>query len=181
MKRYPVSVVASVILLAAIVSGAVGSSASAAQAMQQALLHVGTAISATPVAHTSGAIHTVSVAGSTGGADALKYTSAGATEDEHAVKATAGVLFSITATNTNAAARYLRCSNATAGNTTPGTTTPILDLAIPGNTAGSGFHVPFPNGVTFSTALTCWAVTGAADTDVAEVAANEVKLLYSYK
>jgi hypothetical protein len=29
--------------------------------------------------------------------------------------------------------------------------------------------------------LTCWLVTGAAENDVAEVAANELKVLYSYK
>lgn len=116
-----------------------------------------------------------------GGGSALKYTSAGSTEDEHAVKTTAGVLYSITATNTNAAARYFRCANATAANTSPGTTTPIIDLAIPGAAAGAGFTTSFPLGMKFTTALTCWLVTGAADTDVAEVAANEIKLLYTFK
>lgn len=114
-------------------------------------------------------------------ATGLKYSSVGTTEDEHAVKASAGVLWSVTFTNTNAAARYWRCANAVAGSTTPGTTTPVTDLAIPGNTAASGFTIPFPRGFAFSTALTCWIVTGAADTDVAEVAANEIKALYSFK
>lgn len=109
-------------------------------------------------------------------------TSAGSTEDEHEVKATAGTLYSVAFTNTNAAARYWRCSNLTAANTTPGTSTVFIGLAIPGNTAGAGFtHTFGPNGIAFSTALTCWFVTGAADTDVAEVAANEIKALYSYK
>lgn len=107
----------------------------------------------------------------------LKYTSVGTTEDEHAVKTTAGILWSITGTNTNAAARYLRCENDTAANTTPGSETPELDLALPG---GGGFAIALPNGFIFATALTCWLVTGAADTDVAEVAANEIKLLYTY-
>lgn len=115
------------------------------------------------------------------GADGLKYTSVGTTEDEHQVKATAGVLYSITATNTNAEERYLRCANLTAANTTPGTSTPIIDLAIPGPATGGGLHATFPMGLTFSTALTCWIVTGAADTDVAEVAANEAKILYTFK
>jgi len=124
---------------------------------------------------------TVNTAALTTGSSGLKYTTAGATEDEHAVKASAGILYSITATNTNAAARYLRCANAVAGSTTPGTTTPIIDLAIPGQAAGAGFTTSFPQGFAFSTALTCWSVTGAADTDVAEVAANEIKLFYTYK
>jgi hypothetical protein len=109
-------------------------------------------------------------------------TSAGSTEDEHEVKATAGRLFSVTATNTNASARYLRCANLTAANTTPGTSTVLLGFAIPGQTTGAGITVNFGrSGAAFSTALTCWLVTGAADTDVAEVAANEIKVIYAYK
>lgn len=116
------------------------------------------------------------------GASVHYRTSAGSTEDEHEVKATAGRLFSITATNTNAAARYLRCSNLTAANTTPGTSTVFLGVAIPGATAGAGITFGFgPKGIAFSTALTCWLVTGAADTDVAEVAANEIKVVYAYE
>lgn len=116
------------------------------------------------------------------GASVHYRTSAGSTEDEHEVKGSAGRLFSITATNTNAAARYLRCSNQVIGSTTPGTTTVFLGLAIPGATTGAGFTTNFgPMGIAFSTGLTCWLVTGAADTDVAEVAANEIKVIYSYK
>lgn len=120
-------------------------------------------------------------ANTTGGADAFSYISAGATEDEHAVKATAGTLFSVTATNTNAAVRYLKCENDTAANTAPGTDTPELRIAIPGSTTGAGFTTTFSKGWSFSTALTCWLVTGAADSDVAEVAANEIMVFYTYK
>jgi len=115
------------------------------------------------------------------GASGLKRTSAGATEDEHEIKASAGVLYSITTTNTNAAVRYLRCANQVAASTTPGTTTPVIDLAIPGATTGAGFTTSFPQGFAFSTGLTCWLVTGAADTDVAEVAADEIKVFYTFK
>lgn len=116
------------------------------------------------------------------GASVHYRTSAGTTEDEHEVKGSAGRLFSITATNTNAAARYLRCANQVIGSTTPGTTTVFLGLAIPGATTGAGFTTNFgPMGIAFSTGLTCWLVTGAADTDVAEVAANEIKVIYTYK
>lgn len=127
------------------------------------------------------AVQAAPTAATSGGADSLKYTSAGSTEDEHAVKTSAGTLYSITATNTNAAARYLRCENDTAANTAPGSETPELDLAIPGQTGGAGFTTTFPLGYSFSTALTCWLVTGAADTDVAEVAANEIKVFYTFK
>lgn len=115
--------------------------------------------------------------------DSVHYrTSAGATEDEAEIKATAGRVFSIASTNTNAEERYLRCYNLTAANTTPGTSTVFFGLAIPGSTTGAGFtHVFGPNGLAFSTALTCTLTTGAADSDVAEVAANEIKWIITYK
>lgn len=128
-----------------------------------------------------GALYVQPTAGVNGGADALSYISAGSTEDEHAVKATAGTLYSITVTNTNAAVRYLKCENDTAANTAPGTDTPEFRMAIPGATTGAGFTTSFPMGWSFSTALTCWLVTGAADSDVAEVAANEIMVFYTYR
>lgn len=116
------------------------------------------------------------------GASMHHRVSAGSTEDEHEIKGSAGRLFSITATNTNAAARYLRCANQVIGSTTPGTTTVFLGLAIPGATTGAGFTTNFgPTGIAFSTGLTCWLVTGAAETDVAEVAANEINVNYTFK
>lgn len=116
------------------------------------------------------------------GATVHYRTSAGVTEDEHEIKATGGVLYSITFTNTNAAVRYWRCANATAASTTPGSTTVYMGGAIPGATTGAGYAPDLgPNGLTFSTALTCWWVTGAADSDVAEVAANEIKAVYGFK
>ena len=109
-------------------------------------------------------------------------TSAGTTEDETEIKATAGRLMGIQITNTNAAARYFRCANLTAANTTPGTSTVFYGIAVPGATTGDGLVINFgPSGLAFSTALTCWVVTGVADTDVAEVAANEIKWNIQYK
>ncbi len=116
------------------------------------------------------------------GASVHHRISAGSTEDEHEIKNTAGRLFSISATNVNAAVRYLRCANLTAANTTPGSSTVWFGLAIPGATTGAGFTHSFgPSGLAFSTALTCWIVTGQAETDVAEVAANEINVNYGFK
>lgn len=110
------------------------------------------------------------------------YISVGTTEDEHQVKGSAGRLFAINVTNTNAAVRYLRCANQVAASTTPGTTSVFYGMAIPGSTTGAGFGVAFgPKGIAFSTGLTCWLVTGAAETDVAEVAANEINVNYVYE
>ncbi|MEQ1844633.1 MAG: hypothetical protein ABL983_03530 [Nitrospira sp.] len=120
-------------------------------------------------------------AGTVGGAVASRYISVGSTEDEHAVCTAACTVYSIAVTNVNAAVRYLKCNNATTANTTPGTSVPEIDLAVPGATTGAGITLQFPVGMSFDTALTCWLVTGAAESDVAEVAANELKVLYSYK
>lgn len=116
------------------------------------------------------------------GATMLHRISAGVTEDEHEIKATAGRLLSISATNVNAAVRYLRCANLTAANTTPGTSSVWFGIAIPGSTTGAGITQTFgPSGVAFSVALTCWIVTGQDESDVAEVAANELNVNYTFK
>jgi hypothetical protein len=116
------------------------------------------------------------------GASLHHRISVGTTEDEHEVKGSAGRLFAINVTNTNAAVRYLRCANQVIGSTTPGTTTVFYGMAIPAATTGGGYTTSFgPKGVAFSTGLTCWLVTGAAETDVAEVAANEINVNYVYE
>ena len=121
-------------------------------------------------------------AGSLGGASTLSYISAGATEDEHAICTAACTLYSISATNTNAAVRYLKCENDIVSGTAPGTDTPELRFAITGQAIG-GVNNPINSavGLAFSTGLTCWLVTGAADSDVAEVAANELMVNYGFK
>lgn len=108
--------------------------------------------------------------------------SVGTTEDEFEVKAAAGTLMGLTATNTAATVAFLRCANQVAASTTPGTTTVWWGIAVPGATTGAGIAPSFPvDGIPFSTGLTCWIVTGAAETDVAEVAANVVNVNVYYK
>ncbi len=114
-------------------------------------------------------------------ATGFSYTSVAASESEHAVTANPATLWSVTATNHAATIAFLRCENDNAAGTAPGTDTPELDLAIPGATTGAGITFSFPRGVAFSTAITCWVVTGEAQSDVAEVGADDVKLLYSFK
>jgi hypothetical protein len=104
--------------------------------------------------------------------------SVGTTEDETQIKATAGALYSLTVTNTNAAARYVKCFNLTAANAAPGTSPVWLSAAVP---ASGSVTLTFPQGARFSVALTCALVTGAADADVVEVAANELMWFITYK
>jgi hypothetical protein len=105
--------------------------------------------------------------------------SVGTTEDETQIKATPGAIYSLTVTNTNAAARYVKCFNLTAANAAPGTSPVWFGAAVPAN--GVPLSLTFPQGARFSVALTCALVTGAADSDVTEVAANEVMWFITYK
>jgi hypothetical protein len=65
------------------------------------------------------------------------------------LKASAGQLFFIQATNINAAVRYLKFYNK-ASAPTVGTDVPVLTFAIPGNAAGAGFLVEVTNGLAFA-------------------------------
>ncbi len=99
-----------------------------------------------------------------------QHTSVGVTEDETQIKATAGVLLSISAWNKSTSAdAFIKCTNATAANTTPGSTTIIYQMLVP---YSSGYTEQI--NMTFSTALTCYMVLSPAAAAVDEVAANEV-------
>lgn len=107
-----------------------------------------------------------------GGATPFRLNSA-ATTNATLVKASAGQVYSIVATNINAAVRYLKLYNrATAP--TVGTDVPVQVYAIPGNTAGSGLVLNIPVGMSFSLGIAFAITTGAADSDVGAVAANEI-------
>ncbi|MGH9257354.1 MAG: hypothetical protein ACRD3C_22570 [Vicinamibacterales bacterium] len=126
----------------------------------------------------NGSAYMTPQATNSGGATPVPYISAGATEDEHAVCTAACTLYSITVTNANASPRYLKCENDTAAGTAPGTDTPEFRMLVP---ATGGGTIAYAVGLHFSTALTCWLVTGQADSDVAEVAANELMVNYGIK
>lgn len=114
-------------------------------------------------------------------ATVFRYISVGTTEDKHTVKATAGTIFGLLATNTAATVAFVKCENDTSANTAPGTDTPEFSVAIPGATTGAGNNSVIPIGFAFSNAWTCWIVTGKADSDVTEVGANDVMLNWIYK
>lgn len=107
-----------------------------------------------------------------GGATPYKLNSAAST-NATSVKASAGQVYSIMATNQNAAVRYLKLYNK-ASAPTVGTDTPVQTYAIPGATAGAGFTLSIPVGMTFPLGIAFAITTGAADSDTGAVAANEV-------
>lgn len=96
-------------------------------------------------------------------------------ESEEEVKASAGTVYGVWFSNTATATRFLKFYNATAANVTVGTTTPVLTLALPGNTSDDVSGVfSIPQGIAFSTAITVAATTGVADSDTGAPGANEV-------
>lgn len=94
-----------------------------------------------------------------------------ADETEEDVKTSAGKLYGWYLYNDGAVEVYVKFYNATAANTTVGSTTPILTIPVP---AGAAANVEFTNGITFGTALCIAATTGVADADTAAPAANQV-------
>lgn len=104
-------------------------------------------------------------------------------ETEEEVSAAACTVYSVWVTNTSTGTRFVKFYNATAANTTVGTTTPLITIGIPGNAtddiaghfAGGGY------GITFGTALTVAATTGVADADTGAPGANDVVINIFYK
>ena len=94
---------------------------------------------------------------------------AGANQDATVVKASAGVIYGLVATNSNASPRYLKVYNSASGPTSA--STPIMTLYLP---ALGGISLPIPVGVDCSAGIALRLTTGVADNDANAVAANEV-------
>lgn len=104
-----------------------------------------------------------------------------ATTNATSVKASAGVVTSITASNINASPAYLKFFNK-ASAPTVGSDTPVLRLTIPGNTSGAGFSFPIPEGgLGFATGIAFCLTTGITDASTAAVAVSEVLVNIAYK
>lgn len=99
-------------------------------------------------------------------------------ETEEDVKVTAGQIYGYYFANVATSVRYLRFYNATAANTTVGTTAAMLVLPLPAESAG---HIDFGCGIPFSTACCAAVTTGVAANDTGAPAANDVILDVFYK
>lgn len=119
-------------------------------------------------------------AANSGGYTPGKLVSA-ATTNATSVQGSATTVGWITASNVNAAARYLKIYNkATAP--TVGTDTPVQTFIIPGNTAGAGTNIPLPpQGMALGTGFAFALTTEATDAGTTAVAANEIVVNYGYK
>jgi hypothetical protein len=105
----------------------------------------------------------------------LIYRSIDIDESEEEVKATAGTVYGVWVSNMATTTRFLKFYNATAANVTVGSTTPVITIAIPGNTSDdvSGMFNVGGQGIAFGTAICIAATTGIADADTGAPAAND--------
>lgn len=100
---------------------------------------------------------------------------------EAAIKGSGGVLFWLHAMNLTAAVAYVHLYDATTASVTPGTTTPDYTFPLPtqGDTNGAGFMASFPNGISFSNAITL-VVTTTIDGSAGDPGTNGVFVNASY-
>lgn len=121
---------------------------------------------------------TANLAPTTSGGLTISRTISAASTNATNVKGSAGQIYGILVSNTNAAARYLKLYNK-ATSPTIGTDTPVLTIMIPPNS--SGVVGSWEHGLAFGTGIGFGLTTGVADSDTAAVAANEQVVHIFYK
>lgn len=105
------------------------------------------------------------------------FINSAATTNATAVKASAGTVWSIVASNVNAAARYVKFYNLAVAPTV-GTSVPAFTILVP---AGQTVNITGgSNGIRFGTGIALAITTGMADADTGAVAVNEIKVATSY-
>lgn len=103
-------------------------------------------------------------------------------ETEEDVKTSPGQLYAVTITNFATTTRFIKFSNATAANTTVGSTAVWMTIPVPGNATDDTTLVQNfgGHGVTFDTALCAYATTGLADNDTGAPGAADVAVTLLY-
>jgi hypothetical protein len=103
-------------------------------------------------------------------------------ETEEDIKTSAGQVYGWFITNRATSPRYIKFYNATAANTTVGTTTPVLTFEIPGNSTDHiAANALGTMGIEFDTAICAAATTGFADADTGAPGTNDVIINVFYK
>jgi hypothetical protein len=101
-----------------------------------------------------------------------------ATTNATSIKGSPGTLGYLTASNVNAAPRYVKLYDK-ASAPTVGTDTPVATFIIPGNTAGAGTNVLLPSqGIKFSVGIALAITVEATDSGTTAVALNDIVINY---
>ena len=105
------------------------------------------------------------------------FVNSAATTNATSVKASAGTVYNITASNTGGAAAFVKFYNK-ASAPTVGTDVPVFTMAIPAS--GTVTIAPALVGIRFATGIALAITNLAADSDTTAVAAAQVKVATSY-
>lgn len=133
-------------------------------------------VSGTVSATQSGSWTTQPITGTSGGSTP-SHTMSAASTNATSLKASTGMVYGLSISNTNASARYFKLYNK-ASVPTVGTDTPVLTLQIPGNAT---VIRAYPIGLALGTGI-AWAATGGiADTDTTAIGANDLSIDLDYK
>ena len=103
-----------------------------------------------------------------------------ATTNETVVKASAGVITTISAVGmAEEAMSFLKLYDKA---TAPvlATDIPVMTIAIPTHTLGAGIVIPIPNGLNFSNGIALALTSGIEDTNAVAVLAEQVVLNFTY-
>jgi hypothetical protein len=153
-----------------------GSVAGAANLLNAAPVQVANAVAISGTVPVSGTLTSAGTVTATPAAPTASIVNSAGSTNGTVVKATAGTVYGVTASNINAAIRYLKLYNS--ATVTVGTTTPAITLAIP---AGGFVSVDFGAlGMRFGTGICLAMTTGAADADTGAVVAGEIKSMVSF-
>jgi hypothetical protein len=155
--------------------------------IKRALQHLTTVLGRLPAALTAGGgvkaglvdavptgsnlIGDVALGARTTGGHSLHRLLSAASTNATSIKASAGKLYGIMASNIGVAPAYVKFYNK-ASSPTVGSDTPIMTIMVPANQGGIARELLI--GVPFGTGLAMAVTGGAADADTTAVAANEV-------
>lgn len=109
--------------------------------------------------------------GNATGAASITNVNSPATPAVQTIKAGAGRILSITLTNTNAAARFLKVWNTASGSITLGTTAALFEVGVPPNQT---IHLNLDGGLGFATAINIAVTGGQGLTNNAAITAGDV-------
>jgi hypothetical protein len=117
--------------------------------------------------------------GSSTGAATPVNLSSPATPAAQAAKGSAGRVIKVYAVNSNASARYLKVFNTAAGSVVMGTTSAVLDIALPPNSVPVDI-LTGEGGVGFATAISVAITGGRGNTDNTAITLNDVTGFITY-
>lgn len=124
----------------------------------------------------------VSPTPSTSGGLSVYFVQPAASDNHATIKATAGQVYKISATNNSATVNYLRLYNATTGfNGCNSATNLVYENAIPAGTSGAGIVDMWDAGMAFSTGISICITSGYATTDVTSATASAMNVNIGYK